>query len=321
MKQMKLVLLAAAMLTFPAFADELELIENEKEIRITLRGRPVIAYVKQPRPLPTGIEEHFRRSGYIHPVYTPTGQPITGDYPRDHAHQHALFFAWTKSTFDGKKSDFWNQAQQLGGVEFRDIIKIDRHKSRVSFSARHAFTVGKGKKKVDVLDEVWTVTVHLTPEDHFLFDLESSQQCAGEKPLILEKYHYGGMAFRGPSSWLREKNDRSPQPGGIKFLTSDGKDRWEGNHTRPNWVSMSGKLDGRDASLTAFGSPQNFRWPQHVRLHPSKPYFCFAPMVPGKFSIQPGQKYVSKYRFLVTSGPTDPERINRHWRQYTGKKE
>ena len=121
MKQMKLVFLAAAMLTFPAFADELELIENEKEIRITLRGRPVIAYVKQPRPLPTGIEEHFRRSGYIHPVYTPTGQPITGDYPRDHAHQHALFFAWTKSTFDGKKSDFWVQTKKSGKILVRKI--------------------------------------------------------------------------------------------------------------------------------------------------------------------------------------------------------
>ncbi len=296
--------------------DELSLTETDDTIRITLRGKPVLQYIKTARPVPEGLQKHFSRSGYIHPVYSPTGQEITGDYPLDHAHQHALFFAWTKSSFDGKKIDFWNQAKQLAGVEFREIVNVRREEKQVSFSAKHAFTVGTGDKQADVLDEIWTVTVHLTPDDHFLFDIESVQRCASEKPLILEKHHYGGMAFRGNSNWLKDKDDHSIHPGDLQFLTSDGKNRWDGNHTRPEWVALHGRLDGQTVSVAVFCSPENFRAPQHVRLHPNKPYFCFAPAVAGKFTIQPGKDYVSRYRYLVTSKAADSEFINRHWRLY-----
>lgn len=297
---------------------ELSLTETDDTIRITLHGKPVLEYIKTARSVPDGVEKHFRRSGYIHPVYTPTGQEISGDYPLDHAHQHALFFAWTKSIFDGKKIDFWNQAKQLAGVEFREIVNVSREEKQVSFGAKHAFTVGTGDNRVEALHEIWTVTVHLTPNDHFLFDIESVQECASDKPLILEKHHYGGMAFRGNSKWLKEKDDHSINPGDLQFLTSDGKDRWDGNHTRPNWVALSGKLDGQNVSLSVFCSPQNFRAPQHVRLHPNKPYFCFAPAVTGKFRIEPGRKYVSRYRYLVTSEAVDAEGLDNQWRQYAG---
>jgi len=82
---------------------DLKLTENDDLIRVTLRGKPVLEYIKTEKPVPEGIEPHYRRSGYIHPVFTPTGQEITGDFPEDHAHQHALFFAWAKASYDGKK--------------------------------------------------------------------------------------------------------------------------------------------------------------------------------------------------------------------------
>ncbi|MCG8583397.1 MAG: PmoA family protein, partial [Pirellulales bacterium] len=135
-------------------------------------------------------------------------------------------------------------------------------------------------------------------------------------PLILEKHHYGGMALRGNVQWLKDKGDHSIEPGDLEFLTSGGKDRWDGNHTRPNWVALSGKIDEQDVSLAVFCSPTNFRAPQHVRLHPNKPYFCFAPAVAGKFKIEPGKKYVSRYRYLVKSNPIDAKVVNEHWRQY-----
>lgn len=306
--------------SLPSFGGDLKLTEMDDVIRITLRNKPVLEYIKTEKPVPEGIESHYKRSGYIHPVYTPTGQEISGDFPADHAHQHALFFAWTKSSYDGKKTDFWNQAKDLGRIEFREIINVQREEKQVSFSAKHAFKVKEGKKWMDVLNEVWTVTVHQTPEDHFLFDVVSVQECATDKPLILDKYRYGGMSFRGNYQWLKEKEDHSIKPGDVQFLTSEGKDRWEGNHTRPNWVAFSGKIDGKDASATIFCSPKNFRAPQTVRIHPNKPYFCFAPMVDGAFKIEPGKKYISSYRYLVASEATDVKKIDQHWKQYAKMK-
>ena len=302
--------------TQSSLGEELSLTETDDTIRITLRGKPVLQYIKKPQPVPEGLPQHFSRSGYIHPVYTPTGQELTGDYPADHAHQHALFFAWVKSKFDGNNVDFWNQAKDLGKIEFREVLDRSREERSVSFSVKHAFMVKAGERWIDALHEVWTVTVHQTPADHFLFDIVSIQQCASDKPLILDKYHYGGMGIRGNYQWLKENEDHSIHPGDLQFLTSEGKDRWEGNHTRPNWVAFTGKVDGQYVSATIFCSPQNFRAPQHVRIHPNKPYFCFAPMVDGPFKITPGTKYVSRYRYLVTSHAADVNNIQKHWDEY-----
>lgn len=300
-----------------ASAGELELSETDGEIRITLRGKPVLEYVKKAKPVPEGLPKYYSRSGYIHPVYSPTGQEITGDYPADHAHQHALFFAWVKSGYNGQKVDFWNQAKELGRIEFREVLDLTREEQMVFFRVKHAFMVkDKEEKWIDVLHEVWTVTVHQTPADHFLFDIVSVQQCVSNKPLNLAKYHYGGMAIRGNYQWLKEKDDHGITPGDVQFLTSDNNDRWKGNHTRPNWVSLAGRIDDQEVSAAVFCSPNNFRAPQTVRIHPNKPYFCFAPMVDGGFKIQPGKKFISSYRYLVTSKAANVNLIEQHWREY-----
>ena len=296
---------------------DLQLLETDEVIRVPLRDKPVLEYVKKENPVPEGMPEHFRRSGYIHPVYSPKGQEVTGDFPLDHPHQHALFFAWTRAKFDGKKVEFWNQAKQLGTIEHREVLSLKRKKESVSFSVKHAFVVGKGNERTDALHEIWTVTIHQTPEDYFLFDLKSIQTCATDKPMILEKYHYGGMALRGASEWLKSKGESGKNANDFSFLTSEGKGRIEGNHSRPNWVSMGGKLDGQHASVTVFGHPKNFRAPQHVRLHPNKPYFCFAPMVEGQFSIKPSTQYISQYRYLITSAEANSNAINKHWQKYS----
>ena len=195
------------------------------------------------------------------------------------------------------------------------MTAIDRQDDQVSFTVRHANT-GTGDARTDVLYETWTVTVHKTPTAYFLFDIESVQECASDRPLTLNKYHYGGMALRGNSQWLKAKGDKTINAGDLQFVTSEGKHRANGNHTRPNWVALSGELDGQATSLAVMGSPDNFRAPQHVRIHPIKPYFCFAPMVAGDFSIAPGQKYVSRYRYLVASEKAVPGAIERSWKAY-----
>ena len=68
--------------------------------------------------------------------------------------------------------------------------------------------------------------------------------------------------------------------------------------------------------VTVLDHPGNFRFPQPVRLHPNKPYFCFAPMVLGEFEISPGHPYTSRYRLYVHDGPPDAADIERLWNDY-----
>ena len=73
-------------------------------------------------------------------------------------------------------------------------------------------------------------------------------------------------------------------------------------------------LGGR--GLAAFSHPSNFRSPQPVRLHPTMPYFCFAPMVLGDFAITPGTPYVSRFRFAAFDGPVDEAALQAIWTSY-----
>src|SRR5262249_36116319 len=105
--------------------------------------------------------------------------------------------------------------------------------------------------------------------------------------------------------------------GESDFLTSDGKNRATGNHTRPTWVDLAGALGDRSGGVALFDHPENFRFPQPVRLHPNKPYFCFAPMVVDAFEIAPGRPYRSRYRFVVHDGPADHNTLERLWNDYS----
>lgn len=276
--------------------------QTEEEISVLVDGLPVLAYQMAVRQPPEDAPPYYARSGFIHPLQTPGGKTLSDDFPPDHFHQHAIFFAWVNTTFEGRRVDFWNQAAQLGNV--RHVELLDTHQGDVFAE----FTVALAHESFDedgtttrALDETWTVRIY-NRTDRFLVDFISRQQCAGDATLTMNEYHYGGMGFRGARHW-----SDIDQAG---FLTSEGRTRRDGNHTRPTWVDAFGPFDDETAGTTIFSHPDNFRSPQTVRLHPSMPYFCFAPCVNGEFSIAPSDVYESRYRFLTHDGPIDPEAAN-----------
>jgi hypothetical protein len=129
------------------------------------------------------------------------------------------------------------------------------------------------------------------------------------------------MGLRGNRDWFDPtvKGDAPPDPGKSgqsDFLTSEGKNRATGNHTRPNWVDLSGLVGATPRGVTLLDHPSNFRFPQPVRLHPNKPYFCFAPMVLGQFEITPGTPYISRYRFVIHDDILDERALERLWHDY-----
>jgi hypothetical protein len=141
-----------------------------------------------------------------------------------------------------------------------------------------------------------------------LFDWQSTQTCASDSPLVLPQYHYGGLGLRGHRQWDGKNNSQ--------FLTSEGKDRANGNGTPARWFSLSGKVDGKPAYVAVLCAPDNFRAPQPVRLHPSEPFACYAPQTNGAMRIEPGKPYVMRYRFVVADGQPDKAELERLWNDY-----
>lgn len=289
----------------PAGAPPVRCVPTATAIRIDLGGHPVLQYNTAVVEPPAGIDPLFRRSGHIHPVFTPAGRIVTEEFPADHAHQHGIFNAWVNTTFEGRPVDFWNQAARSGRVEHVGIDTSQDGNVFAQFIAELRHSALNGPDGVQpVLQEHMLVRAWNVPDGH-LFDIESREVDVADAPLIINEYHYGGMAFRGAAGWLGQPEH--------DFLTSEGGTRADGNHTRPVWVAAHGLVQGQPCTIVVFGHPRNFRHPQPVRLHPEKPYFVFTPPVLGEFSIEPGSEYVSRYRYLVHDGTLDPDWYDRVW--------
>lgn len=279
-------------------------------VTISIAEKKALVYQGEETKLPReDIKPQFKRGGYIHPVYSPSGKQITDDYPPNHVHHHGIWFPWTKTSFEGRTPDFWNMGDKKGKVEFANFGKTWSGPVHAGFSAEHRHVDLTAAPKV-ALNETWTVTAyHLPNEQHFVFDLVSTQTCATASPLILPKYHYGGLGFRGNWAWNGAEK--------CTFLTSEGEtDRIKGNETRGKWCHIGGEVDGTLTGVAILSHPDNFRSPQPMRLHPSEPFFCFAPSQLGDWTIEPGKPYVSKYRFIVSDGSPNKEKIDALWNAY-----
>ncbi len=294
-------------------APSLTIDETDEAITVSRGDQPIVRYNKALQTGPEGTDSIYHRSGYLHPVFTPTGQVVTGDFSEDHAHQRGIFMAGTNTLFRGERVDFWNLHRKLGRTEHAKTLSTGTSNDSVSFTVvnRHVATINDAE--TTVLNEIWTLTARETSNDYILFDIESRQSLATPDPLIYQEYHYGGMALRGSNLWTPLESNPD---GTCVFLTSSGDNRQDGNHTHVRWVAMSGVIDGEDATIVTLCHPDNFRFPQAVRIHPRMPYFTFAPMFDGEFSIQPGEAYTSRYRYLVTSKKPDPKWIESQWEAY-----
>ena len=303
----------------PATEKVVQCQDDGRQLHVSVGGQPVLTFNHATVPSPAGIDPVYGRSGYLHPVLTPAGQVVTGDFATDHPHQHGVFFAWVNTTFAGDHVDFWNQAKGSGKVEVTSVgRRIVSGPVFAQFTAQLAHNSLAHEEEVPVLQETWMVRVYHA-RDPFLFEITSRQQTASDKPLTINEYHYGGLAVRGRADWLLSRSSESVTDDGdavAGFVTSSGRRRADGNHTRARWVEMHGPAGESHAGIIVMGAQSNFRSPQTVRLHPTKPYFCFAPMVLGEFQIRPGETFSSRFRFAVHDGPQDEQLAERLWQDF-----
>ena len=294
-----------------ARADAVEAVADASTLHIKADGRPIVDFLLRPQPPSASMRTSFLRAGYLHPVFTPNGRIVTDDYPDDHPHQHGIFFAWTRTEFEGRHPDFWNMGDGTGTVELEKIEDVHSGSEKATFKARLRHVDLSGPQRKTALNELWDVTVYRAVPGmsrYAMFDIVSTQECASASPLILPDYRYGGIGIRGHRNWRTKTN--------VSFLTSEGKDRIAGDDTPARWCAMGGRVDGQPVGIAALGHPANFRAPQPLRIHPDDPYFNFSPSKRGQWEITPGKSYVSRYRFLVYDGDVSATELNRLWDDY-----
>jgi Methane oxygenase PmoA len=196
-------------------------------------------------------------------------------------------------------------------VRFVKLGKIWGGAQGGGFISEHVFLDHSHTPGEKVLNETWDVAVSQKTLDGTLtniIDLTSAQTCAGDKPLKLPKYHYGGLGVRGNLAWNAVD--------AVTMLTSEGHDRVKGDATEGKWVHIGGLVDGTRTGMAVLIHPTNFRFPQPLRLNPKNPQLCVAPSQGGDWAIEPGKPYVSRYRLLIFDGAPDAKWIDAQWQSY-----
>lgn len=322
-------LLLLILLTPTGLSQNIQLVETDQALTVARGEKTILVYNKVSPSAPEGIELVYERSGFIHPFFAPNDQCVTAAFPVDHPHQHGIFSAWVDTTYGDRTIDFWNLAKGTGDVRHAQVLMTSQEADSVVFKVALLHR-GTQAPAVDIVREHWLVRVHDRGADSYCFDIESSQWGLTDLPLMVNKYHYGGMAFRGRTDWLLPNDGYAKQHpelqlSPVRLINHKQEDRLAGNHTPTDWVALTGQAGGGEGdeagneaiTLVVFSHPSNFRAPQPARLHPTKPYFCFSPCVNEPFLIEKDQPLTSKYRFLIQCSQPDSAWIDEEWKRWS----
>jgi hypothetical protein len=283
------------------------------EIRLLRGGLPVLAYRRDPVSPPPGIEPRFARAGYLHPIFTPDGDVLTGDFPADHPHQRGLFFAWTSTRIRlGDRElapDFWNLGSETGRTR---PIGARTTSAPAGFDARHVWEARHGAGWTPVLDERFQVRLSppLPGSDGWSFDLVSRQTPRVE--LVLPRNRYGGLGVRMRQEW----SDRGPETG---LLTGEGRSWTDGEDRPARWAALFGPGRAGLCGLAVLEHPDNPGAPSHLRVPPQHPYVVFSPSKARTLVLSAGREARFRYRCVVFRGRPDPAGLEAEWRRFAGE--
>jgi len=290
---------------------------NAKALIISQNKQKVIQYnIAEVFP-PDTVSSIYRRSAFIHPLWSPSGNVLTRINAPDHWHHLGIWNPWTKTHFEGHSTDFWNLAEGQGTVRFGGFNSITSGPVFGGFNARqeHVDFQCKGGDKVamnEVLDvRVWSIDsyegIKVT-----LWDFTSTLNCASASPITLEAYRYGGgIGYRATDEW-NAKNSW--------VMTSEGKARKDADGTRARWCDVGGQFaKGETSGILFMSHPVNREFPEPMRVWPENMnghgdlFFEFCPIRDKSWELKPGNDYVLKYRMLVYDGKIDSQLAERIW--------
>ncbi|MEL6926062.1 MAG: DUF6807 family protein, partial [Bacteroidota bacterium] len=242
----------------------MRIVEVDGQLQVYLGEKPVLNYHLRTVEAPDSLPQYYRRSGFIHPLYSPSGQVLTDGMPVGHAHQHGIFHAWVNTQYLGVRTDFWNQQRETGTVRHKALKSIVHEPAYASFETELEHLSIREADTTVVLSETWLVKI-FNQDKPFRIEFKIAQRNVSKDTLFINEYHYGGFAFRGSVQWNEEDAQHADS---MHVLTSKGLDRRAANHSRPEWVAAWGKVNNTFTGVAVRSQASNFRHPQAVRIHP-----------------------------------------------------
>jgi len=265
---------------------------------------------------PAGVDTVYKRSGFIHPLWSPRGQELSRINAPDHYHHWGLWNPWTQVLFEKDTVDFWNLAKKQGTVRFANFISTTNGSVFAGYKALHEHIVFQktGEEKI-AINEVQSIKIYKTEKDqnYYIADITISLKCAGESPVLLLEYRYGGLGLRATEEWNKDNS---------KVLTSEGKNRAAADGTTARWCMVQGAVNGDYAGLVMMSYPTNYNYPEPLRVWPENMnnrgdvFINFSPTKNKNWQLVPGKEYLLKYRLLVFNDVFTKEKAEAAWQHF-----
>ncbi len=294
--------------------------DQQASVAFAIEEQEVLTYQHGRASVPDGVDEIYRRGGFIHPLRSPAGAVLTRIQPPDHYHHYGVWNPWTHTEFEGREIDFWNLAKGQGTVKARGVTTTTSGAVFGGLTAWHehiayadSADTTTGRK---LLNENWDLRVwNSDPQQKsYLVDFATTQRNVTEQPFVVKEYRYQGFGFRANAAW----NDRT-----AHLLTSAGKNKADGNGTRARWIDVRGPTDQGEAGLLFMTHPTNFNFPELLRIWPEganegveNVFVNFNPTQDRDWVLQPGRNHTLRYRMLVYDGKIDSVTAQRYWQDY-----
>lgn len=290
---------------------------NTAEGMLTIQSgsKNLLRYYFKALDPPAGVDPSYKRSGFIHPLWSPHGQVLTRIQPKDHYHHYGIWNPWTHVLYEGDTIDFWNIGDKKGTVRFANFVSTFSGPVFSEYQALHEHVVFKKDKTEKVaLNELQSVRVYQPQrEDYYIVDITSTMNCATNSPVLLLEYRYGGLGWRTTEQWNNKNSE---------VLSSEGKNRKDADGTTARWCIVQGEVDNDYAGVVMMSYPTNYNYPEPLRIWPENQYDrgdMFANFSPTKnkdWLLEPGKTYTLKYRLLVFNGHFTKEKAESAWQNF-----
>jgi hypothetical protein len=302
----------------PNSFDQIKAVMKEGSVTIQSGNRNFLRYWYKTVYPPAGVDTAFKRSGFIHPLWTPNGHEITRIQAPDHYHHYGIWNPWTHVYFEGDTVDFWNLKDGEGTVRFAKFASTTNGSVFSEFKAIHEHVAFKKDKTEKVaLNELQTVRVYKPNDnqDYYFVDMTIELSCASESPFLIVEYRYAGLGWRATEKWKKENSE---------VLTSEGKTRKDADGSTGKWFIVQGSLDNDYGGAVVMSYPSNYNHPEPMRIWPENSnqgemFAMFAPTKNTNWLLKPGQTYALNYRFVVFNGKFTKEKAESAWQYFASQ--
>lgn len=305
-------------INWPESEYSINLIKGKEGIRLVYKDKPLLNYQTAIVYPPDGVDPVFRKSGFIHPLWSPSGEILTRIQPPDHYHHYGLWGPWAHTHINGRFVDFCNLGEGLATVRFSGLLNEEEGPVYSRFIAlqEHVDFGYKGEDQV-ALNEFLTVQVwHVDPEGKsWMVDYTTTINSPLDSGLILDAYRYGGgIGMRFTEKWHKDN---------CTVLTSEGDDRLTADGTKAKWCIIEGESNYGRSGILIMSHPTNRAHPEPMRVWPINAnggrgdmFFEFCPIRHDSWIIKRGKSYTLKYRMVVFDGQITVEEAENYWKAF-----